>query len=241
MFAHKSKKQPGPYSARSDSTTSRSTSRSTARAGAPLQAWQASQQIIFARCLWEQRSTVTFFNIKLSIISRIYFISLQLNKKHIRLIGQGQGDCKDSSRSEVSSEGGNDTPKGKSRKPWEKTPFLVNNFENRHNAQQAILENQQKQLKEQQRIIEELQYLQKQQLLQQQVTTQHLLGQARSGPAPQFDLEKDAQDKEKITKLQAHLSKLQKSLMETGDNGGMPSERLVVFYMYEIYIFVLLI
>lgn len=55
--------------------------------------------------------------------------------------------------------------------------FVVNNFEHRHQAQQRILETQQKQLKEQQRLIEDLQDLQRQQLLTQQLTHQQLLQQ----------------------------------------------------------------
>ena len=131
----------------------------------------------------------------------------QVNKSHIKLIGKGDRKvgAKDSSRSDKSEEDV-DTPKSKSGKPWEKTPFIANNFENRHNAQQTILENQQKQLKEQQRIIEELQYLQQQQLLQQQITNQQLIGK-NSGA--------DGDTTEQISKLQEHLNNLQKNLVET--------------------------
>ena len=70
---------------------------------------------------------------------------------------------------------GSNSERASSKRPWEKTPFVVNNLEHRHAAQQQMLEVQQKQIKEQQRLIEDLQYLQKQQLLQQQVTMQEML------------------------------------------------------------------
>ena len=71
-----------------------------------------------------------------------------------------------------------DDGKNHSRKSsWQKPPFVVNNMEHRHNAQQKILEQQQKQIQEQQKLIEELTHLQKQQLMQQQITTQAILQQ----------------------------------------------------------------
>lgn len=63
--------------------------------------------------------------------------------------------------------------------PWMNTKYITNNFENRHQAQQKVLQEQQKQLKEQQRIIEELQFAQNQnqfheQLEKQQQILEHL-------------------------------------------------------------------
>jgi TolA-binding protein len=63
--------------------------------------------------------------------------------------------------------------------PWMNTKYITNNFENRHQAQQKVLQEQQKQLKEQQRIIEELQFAQNQnqfheQLEKQQAILEHL-------------------------------------------------------------------
>lgn len=141
-------------------------------------------------------------------------LSFKVNKKHIKLIGQGGRDGQDTTRSDPStadgaSEGGQ-AAKGKV-KPWEKTPFMVNNLENRHKNQQQILENQQKQLKEQHRIIEELQYLQKQQILHQQVATQQLLGK---------QVNAEGQTSETSAKLQQHLNNLQRQLVEGGDVTG---------------------
>lgn len=57
----------------------------------------------------------------------------------------------------------------------QKTPFMVNNFENRHNAQQEILRKQQEQIREQQKMIQELQYQQQMSVLQAQAQTQQLI------------------------------------------------------------------
>jgi len=61
--------------------------------------------------------------------------------------------------------------------PKSRKVVTVGNYEHRHQAQQKILEMQQKQIKEQQRLIEEMQYLQKQQMLQQQLTQQQVMKQ----------------------------------------------------------------
>lgn len=47
--------------------------------------------------------------------------------------------------------------------------FAVNSFEHRHRAQQQLLEQQQQQLREQRRLIDEMQALQRQQMLQQRL------------------------------------------------------------------------
>ncbi|KAK6963713.1 coiled-coil domain-containing protein [Biomphalaria glabrata] len=53
--------------------------------------------------------------------------------------------------------------------PWMNKHFVANNFEHRYNAQQQTLKEQQNQLREQKRLIEELQYEQKQQSLKQRL------------------------------------------------------------------------
>ena len=105
-------------------------------------------------------------------------------------------------------------------RPWEKSPYRVNNMENRHMAQQKILETQQNQIKEQQRLIEDLQYLQRQQLLQQKLTQQQLMSQkTKIEPRPAWQDNKpehvnstrSASDTphiiEHIGNLQKHLTK----------------------------------
>lgn len=56
--------------------------------------------------------------------------------------------------------------------PWMNTKYITNNFENRHNSQQKIIKDQQRELQEQRRMIEELQFTQQKQKLQQQANTQ---------------------------------------------------------------------
>ena len=56
--------------------------------------------------------------------------------------------------------------------PWMNTKYITNNFENRHKAQEKIIKDQQKQLHEQKRMIEELQFSKQKQTLQQQADTQ---------------------------------------------------------------------
>lgn len=56
--------------------------------------------------------------------------------------------------------------------PWMNTKYITNNFENRHKAQEKIIQDQQKRLHEQKRMIEELKFTKQKQLLQQQADTQ---------------------------------------------------------------------
>ena len=116
-------------------------------------------------------------------------------------------------------------------------------MEHRHNAQQEILEQQQKQIQEQQKLIEELTYLQKQQLMQQEITTQALLQQQLgkdSNVAPK-DLEiisKSVQNKNNTAaknapKMTNHLDKLQKDLVAEGD---LVTTRLVIHKLYISHI-----
>ncbi|BFZ25484.1 hypothetical protein BsWGS_28523 [Bradybaena similaris] len=53
--------------------------------------------------------------------------------------------------------------------PWMNRHFVVNNYEHRYTAQQQTLREQQSQIREQRRLIEELQYNQRQQVLRQQL------------------------------------------------------------------------
>ena len=129
-----------------------------------------------------------------------------------------------------------DAEQNHSRKnSWKKPPFVVNNMEHRHNAQQKILEQQQKQIQEQQKLIEELTYLQKQQLMQQQITTEALLQQqvGNDSNATPKDLEiisKSVQNKittaaKNVPKMANHLDKLQRDLIAEGE---LVTARLVI-------------
>ena len=121
-----------------------------------------------------------------------------------------------------------DDGKNHSRKnSWQKPPFVVNNMEHRHNAQQKILEQQQKQIQEQQKLIEELTHLQKQQLMQQQITTQALLQQQMGNdgsvaPEDSGIITKNAQNRNNTTaknvpSMKNHLDKLQRDVVAEGD------------------------
>ena len=100
-------------------------------------------------------------------------------------------------------------------------------MEHRHNAQQKILEQQQKQIQEQQKLIEELTHLQKQQLMQQQITTQALLQQHVGKDS--VDTHKDSEIISKgalnknntaaknVPNMKNHLDKLQRDLAAEGD------------------------
>ena len=100
-------------------------------------------------------------------------------------------------------------------------------MDHRHNAQQKILEQQQKQIQEQQKLIEELTHLQKQQLMQQQITTQALLQQQMgkdSNVVPQDSeiIPKSSQNKnntpaKNVPSMKNHLDKLQRDLVVEGD------------------------
>ncbi|XP_071095825.1 coiled-coil domain-containing protein 191-like [Haliotis cracherodii] len=75
------------------------------------------------------------------------------------------------------------------KQPWMNTHYVVNNFEHRYTSQQKMLHNQHKQIKEQRRMIEELQFNQKQQLHQEEVARQQLIQQhlAKQGLSPLSD------------------------------------------------------
>ncbi|CAH1797480.1 unnamed protein product [Owenia fusiformis] len=60
-----------------------------------------------------------------------------------------------------------------------------NTFKNRHEAQQKILQEQQKQLREQKRLIEDLQFQQQNQLLQQQIQQQQMIQEQLNNLTPQ--------------------------------------------------------
>ena len=100
-------------------------------------------------------------------------------------------------------------------------------MEHRHNAQQKILEQQQKQIQEQQKLIEELTHLQKQQLMQQQITTQALLQQQMgkdSSVAPKDPeiISKSALNRNNTAaknapSVKSHLDKLQRDVAVEGD------------------------
>lgn len=75
------------------------------------------------------------------------------------------------------------------KQPWMNTHYVVNNFEHRYTSQQKMLHNQHKQIREQRRMIEELQFNQKQQLHQEEVARQQLIQQhlAKQGLSPLSD------------------------------------------------------
>lgn len=122
-----------------------------------------------------------------------------------------------------------ESPSKGRRKTWEKAPFLVNNFEHRHAAQQRILEMQQKQIKEQQRLIEELQYLQKQQLLQQELLRQEQVKVQLGSNTSGTDSIQNT-----LTHLQNHIQNLQEQILQHGvgnsskDSGSPSVETAVV-------------
>lgn len=92
-----------------------------------------------------------------------------------------------------------------------KTAFVGNTYEHRHQAQQKILEMQQNQLKEQQRLIQDLQYLQRQQILHQQLTQQQLM--QVKGKMPDAKGDGGGFDPKH---LQAHVEKMRRELAEHG-------------------------
>ncbi|KAK3611353.1 hypothetical protein CHS0354_025881 [Potamilus streckersoni] len=59
--------------------------------------------------------------------------------------------------------------------PWMNTHYVINNFEHRHTAQKKILDEQRQQIKEQKRIIQELQYKNKNDELQKELSEQRAL------------------------------------------------------------------
>ena len=58
------------------------------------------------------------------------------------------------------------------KQPWMNSPYVVNNLEHRYTAQQKMLHEQQRQIRDQQRLLEELQYNQTNQTLQKQAEEQ---------------------------------------------------------------------
>ncbi|ESO93853.1 hypothetical protein LOTGIDRAFT_228609 [Lottia gigantea] len=111
----------------------------------------------------------------------------QVNRKHLNLTAD-----------EIASLGGGDIDfnshvsdksvrKRFGTQPWMNTHFIVNNFENRYTAQQKILTEQQNQLKEQKRLIQDLQYQQNQQNLKAQLES----GESRNHKSNQGQSESD--------------------------------------------------
>ncbi|KAK3703294.1 hypothetical protein RRG08_017338 [Elysia crispata] len=72
--------------------------------------------------------------------------------------------------------------------PWMNRQFIPNSFEHRYTAQQVALKEQQAQIREQRRLIEELQYEQRQQMLRQRL----LPGSQTSPPTPSASPEFEA-------------------------------------------------
>ncbi|XP_063441327.1 coiled-coil domain-containing protein 191-like [Mytilus trossulus] len=97
----------------------------------------------------------------------------QITRKHLNLTNEeiaNMGDSEDhTEQSDLK------VRKRFGTQPWMNTKYITNNFENRHQAQQKILQEQQKQLKEQQRIIEELQFGQNQNKLHEQLEKQQAI------------------------------------------------------------------
>ncbi len=143
---------------------------------------------------------------------------MNLTKSQIGSLGQGDDEYTkvEDEESEISTNRTDSTAntkssKTKSKTAWERAPYMPNQFENRQKNQQKILENQQKQIKEQQRMIEELTYLQKQQLLQQQLTTNQIQTQIINNAGtvtPSTGIKNTVTDK-----MEAHISQLRQDLV----------------------------
>ena len=145
----------------------------------------------------------------------------------IKVAGDSGDSSVLSSRSDETSREEDDGKNHSRKNSWQKPPFVVNNMEHRHNAQQKILEQQQKQIQEQQKLIEELTHLQKQQLMQQQITTQALLQQQMGKdsdvtPKDSEIIPKSSQNKnntaaKNVPSMKNHPDKLQRDLAAEGD------------------------
>ncbi|KAJ8321390.1 hypothetical protein KUTeg_001072 [Tegillarca granosa] len=103
----------------------------------------------------------------------------QITKKHVNMTKSQIGNLGDGDYDNRSEHSDLKIRKRFGTQPWMNTKYVVNSFENRHAAQQKILQEQQKQLKEQQRLIEELKYGQQQVALKSQLPG----GQNSSGPS----------------------------------------------------------
>ncbi|CAC5393174.1 unnamed protein product [Mytilus coruscus] len=97
----------------------------------------------------------------------------QITRKHLNLTNEEMANMGDSEDHIAQSD--LKVRKRFGTQPWMNTKYITNNFENRHQAQQKILQEQQKQLKEQQRIIEELQFGQNQSKLHEQLEKQQAI------------------------------------------------------------------
>ncbi|XP_064599570.1 coiled-coil domain-containing protein 191-like [Liolophura sinensis] len=95
----------------------------------------------------------------------------QVTRRHLNLSPEEIARLGDE-RNNLQLEGEEKPRKRLGKVPWNIPQMAPNLFENRHKAQQKILEQQQKQLKEQQRLIEELRFNQQNQQLQQQLLQQ---------------------------------------------------------------------
>ncbi|XP_061176057.1 coiled-coil domain-containing protein 191-like [Saccostrea echinata] len=110
---------------------------------------------------------------KISPPNRIPTQAWQINRRHLNLtpeeigkLGGGENLVEQEKPTDVQ------VRKRFGTQPWMNTKYITNNFENRHNSQQKIIKEQQKQLQEQRRMIEDLQFAQQKQMLQQQADTQ---------------------------------------------------------------------
>ncbi|KAK3107858.1 hypothetical protein FSP39_023636 [Pinctada imbricata] len=97
--------------------------------------------------------------------SRIPTEAWQVSRKHLNLTTEEMTEMGGDDQSEHSDV---KIRKRFGTQPWMNTKYVTNNFENRHNAQQKILKDQQRQLQEQKKMIEELRFQQQQQMLTQQ-------------------------------------------------------------------------
>lgn len=137
--------------------------------------------------------------------NRIPTEAWQITKKHLQLTtdeiaGLGGGDGKGEHHSDQKIRNRFGT------QPWMNRKYIPNSFENRHNAQQRILEEQQRQLKEQQQLIEELQFNQRKQVLEQQGSTQRQLAERITSPQGPNN-----------SKTTTHQSKQQNNKVNKGD------------------------
>lgn len=133
-------------------------------------------------------------------------LNLELSQR--RPIGGRDFGCHDD---DVSSFCARPSTSAPSRRPVRPKPaFAVNNYEHRHLAQQKMLDAQQNQLKEQKRLIEELQHLQRQQLAHQQLLMKAQVPTTTSRGAAAEVVESD------LRKLQSHIDRMRKELEKNG-------------------------
>ncbi|XP_021355188.1 coiled-coil domain-containing protein 191-like [Mizuhopecten yessoensis] len=132
--------------------------------------------------------------------NRIPTEAWQITKRHLQLTtdeiaGLGGGDNQGEHHSDQKIRNRFGT------QPWMNRKYTPNSFQNRHQAQQQILEEQQRQLKEQQKLIQELQFNQNQQMLEQQGNTQKQLAERIT---PENPLQMTNKSKTTVNKRQQH-------------------------------------